>query len=704
MASLPDKSPYDVPKKKETTKVTTPKYLELLRRAAEKPPRVLLWKAWHLLVKQARRFGYWQRLNFDLREEVDRIPAVLLRQKLTAAPQLICHLQMASIAEELSAYCPDEVKKIISQADDALALRWRLLGSELHCQAFPVPWCTDWRVTYTWPCKYYLDVDYASLGMSRDVKYPWELSRFYFVPTLGQAHWLTGDKRYQEHFVTIHRDWARQNPVACTINWCSSLEVALRAVHLATSVSYFPELPDNDLQFLAHQLAIHGAFLFRNIEYTDIRGNHYAGNLYGLLVLGCLLEDVISEAHRWRVYAEEHFESEIFQQFYPDGVNFEKSTHYHKFVLDMFLNCVLLLQRRGSRISQVARDRLLSAVGFTEAYIGSDGLAPLIGDGDDGCALHIATRAPRDHRGTLGLGTALLRCSRSPETNEEFAPECLWLLGPGYLEEISKTDGTEASLSFKQGGYLVSKGNRCTLLFDVGEVGLRGRGGHGHNDALSFELSLNGVPVLVDPGMPTYTGDIKVRNRFRGTAAHNTALVDQAEQASLWPHRSWRLGNEARVSEVEEHRTPQEDCFAARHHGFERLARPVRYHRRIFLNRALQYFQGIDTFEGEGIHLIQIFFHVGLGITLTCEKDMDCVALRSYGDCWIFSGEGGRLHVVEGEVSPAYGVRLPAPVIEIRAEVELPAQISYCVRPFQGTPTLPKQVTHSVATIGDVVI
>src|SRR5262249_16471810 len=152
-----------------------------------------------------------------------------------------------------------------------------------------------------------------------------------------------------------------------------------------------------------------------------------------------------------------------------------------------------------------------------------------------------------------------------------------------------------------------------------------------------FELSLDGIAIVVDSGMPTYTGDIKLRNRFRGTAAHNTALVDEAEQASLWQDRIWRLGSEARVSGVEEHRTPSEDRFAARHHGFERLSRPVRYHRWVILNRSHRTFEGIDTFDGEGVHLVQIFFHLAPGISLTAHKDS--VVLRSGLHSWVFSAE-----------------------------------------------------------------
>ena len=38
------------------------------------------------------------------------------------------------------------------------------------------------------------------------------------------------------------------------------------------------------------------------------------------------------------------------------------------------------------------------------------------------------------------------------------------------------------------------------MVIDAGEVGMRGIGGHGHDDVLSFDLWAAGAPLLVDSG------------------------------------------------------------------------------------------------------------------------------------------------------------------------------------------------------------
>ena len=76
-------------------------------------------------------------------------------------------------------------------------------------------------------------------------------------------------------------------------------------------------------------------------------------------------------------------------------------------------------------------------------------------------------------------------------------------------------------------------------MFDCGRHGFL-NGGHAHSDALSVVLTVAGRALLVDPGTATYTMDPEMRDRFRGTAMHNTVLVNGRPQAD--PARRVPLG------------------------------------------------------------------------------------------------------------------------------------------------------------------
>jgi hypothetical protein len=70
---------------------------------------------------------------------------------------------------------------------------------------------------------------------------------------------------------------------------------------------------------------------------------------------------------------------------------------------------------------------------------------------------------------------------------------------------------------------------------------------HAHADGLSFQLWLDGEPVVVDPGMPTYEAGTE-RDFFRSTQAHSTVAVG-GSQFETWG--AFRAGPLPQVELVE---------------------------------------------------------------------------------------------------------------------------------------------------------
>src|SRR6185369_12436594 len=105
---------------------------------------------------------------------------------------------------------------------------------------------------------------------------------------------------------------------------------------------------------------------------------------------------------------------------------------------------------------------------------------------------------------------------------------------------------------------------------------MNGRGGHGHNDCLSFEAVLNGVQLVVDPGSYVYTASYEWRNRFRSTRFHNTPVIDEQEQSRfLGAQYLWSLRADAKPTVLEWRTTSRLDVLRASHSGYTRLANPV---------------------------------------------------------------------------------------------------------------------------------
>ncbi|HEX4618369.1 MAG TPA: heparinase II/III-family protein, partial [Steroidobacteraceae bacterium] len=126
-------------------------------------------------------------------------------------------------------------------------------------------------------------------------------------------------------------------------------------------------------------------------------------------------------------------------------------------------------------------------------------------------------------------------------------------------------------------------------------------------DALSFTLSLGGLPFLIDPGTYRYHGGGRWREYFRGTSAHNTVRVDGVDQSEqggdfLWLRKALAGCTTADFSDALE-------TLAGWHEGYLRLADPVLHRRRLTLEKRTRSLAIEDRLEMSGEHEVEIFFH-----------------------------------------------------------------------------------------------
>ena len=117
-------------------------------------------------------------------------------------------------------------------------------------------------------------------------------------------------------------------------------------------------------------------------------------------------------------------------------------------------------------------------------------------------------------------------------------------------------------------------------MFNASGTGINGRGSHGHNDALSIEVSAFGRPFIVDPGTYVYTSDLHQRHLFRSTAYHSTVQIDDAEQNQTNEQTPFVIGDEAHPQFLFANSTGVGlEILTAEHYGYRRLAsagRPIK--------------------------------------------------------------------------------------------------------------------------------
>lgn len=502
------------------------------------------------------------------------------------------------------------------------------------------PWCTDWRFGHRWPNRAFQTYDFYEYDKTvpYDVKFPWELSRLNFLVAPSLLAVIDERAEWWDHLDQVLADWQDNNPIAHSIGW-RAMEVAMRGVNLSFLANLAIHAGGPAEQALRRIMAlceIHGGFLFQALEYSDIRGNHYAANLAALIMLGSLLSAETTAARRWLKLGGERLGDEILLQYCADGVQIEKSIPYHRLVTELFMLSAIALEAKGISLGSEAKGRLRKACEYSAAYTRPDGLAPMWGDNDDARALWFdlalggdpqlsgAGQNLRDHRGLLFLGAAFLN---APDLvtgcpPPEFQPLAVLLLLPdiaGRPGEIGEGQET-AFQHFASGGMVTAREKGIHLVMDVGEVGLKGRGGHGHLDALSFELSLDGIALIVDPGSYIYTGDPAARDEFRATGAHNVLRVDCGEMADLPAKCMWRLGCQADPHDVIVRQGGNGFEVKARHSGYSGLPDPVIVTRDLVWDRGQALLRITDCVVCDGQHNVERFFHLAPALKAKLDK------------------------------------------------------------------------------------
>lgn len=568
---------------------------------------------------------------------------------------------------------PEQTEELLAAADCIVnEHRWSLMGFAEKPFGTEIQWTRDLLSGYVWPLAYHRDIKLFRDDGS-DVRVLWELNRLAHFITLARAYALTNEERYAKEFVAQLRSWEAQNPYGRGPNWTCAMEVALRAMNLLGAFfifRYSPHFESDSLERLLRMFQQHGNYIQRNIEFSHLAtSNHYLSDLAGLIWLGHLLPDEFVDSEAWRDSAITGLLGEMDKQVLADGADFEASTGYHRFVLELFLYSFLLSQTNDDEPKEKFWTRLHQMFIYLRSYLRPDGFAPLIGDTDSGQVFPIRRRRADDHAYLLALGAVVFTDPGLKVEGMEAPEELFWILGEEAVKtfrELTASNEYAVSRAFRDAGIYIMRQDDLYLCFNASDAGINGRGSHGHNDALSVEVSAGGHAFIVDPGTYVYSADLDKRHLFRSTAYHSTVSIDGEEQNTTERDLPFVIGNEAKPRVLEWQTNENFDKVVAEHYGYLRLPQPVTHRRTVIFNKRERSWSIEDEFMGDGEHTYELRFHFAPGIELqvcdeTIEAQMKDVVLivssegkpilehqpvsHDYGEmsdatsaCWRFSG------------------------------------------------------------------
>jgi hypothetical protein len=585
-------------------------------------------------------------------------------------------------------------ERTVERAEAICAGRFDLLGYRGLSFGDPIDWHLDPISGRRAPPVHWSQIDPLDRAALGDARLIWELNRHQWLVALGQAYRLTGRDRYAEVAAARIRGWMSDNAPGVGINWSSSLEIAFRliawfwAVALMRSSAAFSA--PRFASLLRDWTAAHASHVARYLSHYHSPNTHLTGEALALCYAGVHFAGTRS-GRTWAGSGAKILARESTRQILPDGVYFEQSTGYQRYTVEFYLHFLALSALNDIEVDSEVGVQVQRMLDFLLYVRSPGGRLPQIGDADGGVLVPLSDRAPDDTADLFSTAAVLFGRADYAWAAGSLAPETVWLLGGDAAEAFQALEPRPPDASpsrlFASGGYAVMAGGWAPdahhLLFDAGPLGCPLSGAHGHADLLSIQCSAFGRPILVDPGTYLYTRHPGWRDRFRATAAHSTVLVDGLDQAAPSGPFAWKSRPSARLTGWSS--GPREDVASADHDAYA----PVT-HRRTVMFAKPGHWVVTDELLGEGEHAFEVRFQfaprdvrlepggwarardgAGHAVLVRTTSSTTIVSRIAAGD----DAPGG------GWVSPAYGVRHPAPMLIASGTAHLPVRLVTVIVP-----------------------
>jgi hypothetical protein len=507
-----------------------------------------------------------------------------------------------------------------------------------------------------------------------DVKIPWELGRLQFLPILIYCASIENEKnniserdKYLIEFQNVILDFVGSNPVGKGVQWKSPMDASIRLINIIVamdlSVTFFELFDQRFLEIINETITVHTLFILKNLEWNEgLRGNHYLFDLAAIIFSMCYTEvnDASSKLLKSTI---NEFIKEIDYQFNDDGSNFEASIPYHFFTSELVFHTFNLL--KGSQkveISEKIKIKISKIYNFCNDSILQNGNIEQFGDNDSGSMLKLL---PFEHSVEEYLYKQHILSLINPQRDksDKYQSDIFYQSILSSQLRFSSNDNShdfeQIDLKeFKEFGIYIYKSHDINLQIRCGRVGQMGKGGHAHNDQLSFTLFYRGYSFITDPGTYCYTSDRAVRNKFRSTEYHNSLSVIGEEQNEIWSKTSddlfWLIDKaRSRVIKANNH------YFEGDHRGFGSV-----YSRKFQITKSR--IEIAERFNLRRDMTLNLHLHPDVKI----EEFYDNIKLTQ-NDISIIVDLADQNYSIENyEYSPAYGVIQLSQRIRISIETE----------------------------------
>lgn len=509
---------------------------------------------------------------------------------------------------------PDELKNLNAQVD-RISINWNnekftvfkeqnLFGVYSY-NKYKRAWDAGFQTENVWPtdqCSY--DISISQREDIGDIRTNWELNRHYQFAGMAKSFYVTGDFNILEELQELFYDWNNKNHFLCGVEWTSAMEIAIRVNSWIYTYCFLNKafekynLENNKiLKDISRGIIVMADYIVKHRAKYSSANNHLIVEMYAVGMSG-----IFFDYKHWEKLAFNILTEELPRQNYADGVNKEMSLHYQSFVMEAYGLLMLEMKHNHIKIPQIWEEYLLNMSEFMCDCCGEYGETVVFGDNDEGKILDLSGEHFDHYRYVLDLMGNVLpkRYSKMENIHENLC----WILSDDFQNNVLQKNCyySPEVKCYKEGGYTLwrSKNNKVLIGIDHADLGFGSLAAHGHADALSFQMFIEGVPVFVDPGTYNYHVPKKTRDEFRATKNHNTVCVNDQNQAEILGPFLW--GKRYKINNVEFDNECEKKCIMT-----AELQNSSYVHRRKFVyNKANQLIIEDVVQGGQDIHLALI--------------------------------------------------------------------------------------------------
>ena len=430
------------------------------------------------------------------------------------------------------------------------------------------------------------------------------LYNLHYFDDLNAVNWQL---RTDWHCDLIQK-WIDENPLGFGNGW----EPYPSSLRIVNWIKWFL-LNDTTNQTWQNSLAIQTRFLSQNLEY-HLLGNHLFANAKALVFSGLFFKG--EESDYWYQLGISIIKEELPEQVLSDGGNFELSPMYHAIFLEDLLDLVNIHQSYDKILPDNIITKILKMLEWLQAMCHPDSEIAFFNDT------------------TLGVAPSFLELL-------DYSDQLGIVYKNGKLNRLTHLEAS---------GYIRIEESNLVVIADVGNIGPDYIPGHGHADALSFELSLFDKRVIVNSGISTYEIGLD-RSEQRGTELHSTVMIDSQNSSQVWS--GFRVANRAKVSNIKKFENSNGIEISASHDGYKNLKKGVVHNRNWSVcNNSIKI---VDNIIGKGVYKVSSVLPLHPSV-LVGDVQGSSICLKVNGNTVKLSFEGsGKLTVIESKFHQGFG-------------------------------------------------